>query len=292
MIPTAGTQPEKPMRPSPTRVWGLPMAPLTRAEAAEAVAALIDAGRPSYFITANTHYVMVSHGDPSLRRINEEAAFLLADGAPLVWASRWRRAPLPERVAGSDLIYDLCEQAAARGDRVFFLGGPLGVAQAAADRLEQRYPGLIVAGVACPPFRSLNDAEQADLIAQIRDARPDLLFVAFGQPKGERWIRQHLDEIEVSVCVQVGASFEFVAGSVRRAPRWVQRIGMEWAWRLGTDPVRLGPRYARNAAFLLRMVLGDLRRGPGPEPEPDSQTGAEFPSPSSGLTVPPARPHS
>ncbi|WP_152054279.1 WecB/TagA/CpsF family glycosyltransferase [Tautonia marina] len=281
------------MRPSPTRVWGLPLAPLSRSEAAEAVAALIDAGQPSYFITANAHYAMVSHGDPTLRAINEDAAFLLADGAPLVWASRWRRAPLPERVAGSDLIYDLCAQAAARGDRVFFLGGPPGVAQAAADRLQERYPGLIVAGVACPPFRPLSDTEQAALIGQIRDARPALLFVAFGQPKGERWIRQHLDELGVPVCVQVGASFEFVAGCVRRAPRWVQRIGMEWAWRIGTDPVRLGPRYARNAAFLLWMVLGDLRRGPGPEPEsrtPNTPPQLAEAGSSTGLTAPPAGP--
>jgi N-acetylglucosaminyldiphosphoundecaprenol N-acetyl-beta-D-mannosaminyltransferase len=281
------------MRPSPTRVWGLPLAPLSRPEAAEAVAALIDAGRAAYFITANAHYAMVSHGDPALRAINEEAAFLLADGAPLVWASRWRRAPLPERVAGSDLIYDLCSQAAGRGDRVFFLGGPPGVAQAAADRLQGRHPGLIVAGVACPPFRPLSDAEEAALIAQIRDARPALLFVAFGQPKGERWIREHLDELGVPACVQVGASFEFVAGRVRRAPRWVQRIGMEWAWRIGTDPLRLGPRYARNAAFLLRMVLGDLRRGPGPEPETEAAIApprmAEAGS-STGLAAPPAGP--
>ena len=280
------------MRPSPTRVWGLSLAPLSRPEAAEAVAALIDAGQPSYFITANAHYAMVSHGDPALRAINEDAAFLLADGAPLVWASRWRRAPLPERVAGSDLIYDLCAQAAARGDRVFFLGGPSGVAQAAADRLKERYPGLIVAGVACPPFRALSDSEQAALIGQIRDARPALLFVAFGQPKGERWIRQHLDVLGVPVCVQVGASFEFVAGCVRRAPRWVQRIGMEWAWRIGTDPRRLGPRYARNAAFLLRMVLNDLRRGPGPEPEcrtENTPQTAETGS-SAGLATPPAGP--
>lgn len=258
------------MPPPPCRVWGLPMAPLTRAGAAEAVAGLIEARRPSYFITANAHYAMVSHGDPALRRINEEAAFLLADGAPLVWASRWRREPLPERVAGSDLIYDLCEQAARLGHRTFFLGGPPGVAAAAADRLRLRYPALVVAGVECPPFRPLADPERAELIGRIRDARPDLLFVAFGQPKGERWIREHLDELGVPACVQVGASFEFVAGRVRRAPRWVQRVGLEWAWRIGTDPMRLGPRYARNAAFLLRMVLADLGRGRGPEPEPMS----------------------
>jgi N-acetylglucosaminyldiphosphoundecaprenol N-acetyl-beta-D-mannosaminyltransferase len=246
---------------------------MTRPEAAEAVAGLVAGGRPSYFITANAHYAMASHGEPALRALNERAAFILADGAPLVWASRWRRRPQPERVAGSDLFFDLCEQAARRGHRVFFLGGPPGVAEAAARRLEGLYPGLVVAGVCCPPFRPLSDEEQADLVAGIRDARPDLLLVAFGQPKGEHWIARHLRGLGVPACVQVGASLEFVAGRVRRAPRWVQRVGMEWAWRIGTDPIRLGPRYARNAAFLLWMALRDLRRGPVPEPEPEPEPG-------------------
>ena len=267
------------------RVWGLPMAPLSRVEAAQAVDSLIADGRPSYFITANAHYAMISHDDPSMRSINENAAFLLADGAPLVWASKWRKAPLPERVAGSDLIFDLCEQAASRGHRVFFLGGPPGVAEQAARRLEELYPGLIVAGISCPPFRPLTDLEKAEQVAEIRDSRADLLFVAFGQPKGERWIQEHLDTLGVPVCVQVGASLDFVAGRVRRAPRWVQKIGMEWAWRIGTDPFRLGPRYARNAAFLLRMALIDLRRGrvpeldPSPSPSaPETPGGALLPS--------------
>ncbi|QDV39627.1 WecB/TagA/CpsF family glycosyltransferase [Tautonia plasticadhaerens] len=260
------------MPPAPIRVWGLPLAPLTRPQAAEEVARLIADGRPSYFITANAHYAMVSDADPAMRPINESAAFILADGAPLVWASRWRRTPLPERVAGSDLIYDLCAQAAERGHRVSFLGGPPGVAEQASRTLARLYPGLTVAGVCCPPFRPLADDERAALVSEIRDARPDLLFVAFGQPKGERWIREHLEELGVPVCVQVGASLEFVAGRVRRAPRWVQRIGLEWAWRIGTDPARLAPRYARNAAFLLRKALADFRRGRAPEPDPGPES--------------------
>ena len=255
------------MTPEPTRVWGLPLCPLTQDEAVEAVATLVEGRRPSFFITANVHYAAVSHGTDDVRAINERAAFLLADGAPLVIASRWAGGrPLPERVAGSDLIYDLCELAADRGYRVYFLGGPEGVAAEAARRLEARYPGLIVAGTACPPFRPLTESEQAEQLAAIRDARPDLLFVAFGQPKGERWIDRHLDELGVPVAVQIGASLDFVAGRVRRAPRWVRRIGMEWAWRILTEPARLGPSYAADAAFLLRMVAADHLRGRRPGP--------------------------
>jgi len=275
------------MRRDDVRVWGLPLSPLRRSEAAEAVSALIAKGRPSYFITANLHYAMVSHGDPEMKAINEASAFLLADGAPLVWASRWRRSPLPERVAGSDLIYDLCERAAARGHRVFFLGGPPGAAEEASRRLAALYPGLIVAGVACPPFRPLSDDEHDALIASIRASRPDLLFVAFGQPKGERWIHRHRDELGVPACVQVGASLEFVAGRVARAPSWMRKGGLEWAFRIATDPARLGPRYARNAAFLLRMAVADFRRGRRPEVQPSLDfEPAEAPPPTATLHPP------
>lgn len=238
----------------PVRIWEIPFAPMTRPQAVKAVMALAEAGRPSYFITANLHYAMLTHQHPELGAVNERAAFVLADGAPIVWASRWQRTPLPERVAGSDLIFDLCAEAAARGLRPFLLGGAEGVADAAAQRLEALYPGLRIAGTACPPHRELAQEEFDRLIARIREARPDLLFVAYGQPKGELWIDRHLERLGVPVCVQVGASFDFVAGRVQRAPRWVQRLSMEWAYRLSLEPRRLGPRYAANALFLLRMI--------------------------------------
>ncbi len=242
----------------PAWVWGLPLAPWTREEAVEAVLALIEAGRPSFFITANLHYAMLSDRSAELRAVNARAAFLLADGAPLVWASRWRQTRLPERVAGSDLIFDLCAAASAKGLGVFLLGGPPGVAEEASRHLQERYPGLRVVGTACPPHRPLNVEEHSDLMAQIREARPDLLFVAFGQPKGELWIDQHREALEVPVSVQVGASLEFVTGRVRRAPRWMQRIGLEWAYRTWLEPRRLAPRYARNALFLLNRATRDL----------------------------------
>jgi N-acetylglucosaminyldiphosphoundecaprenol N-acetyl-beta-D-mannosaminyltransferase len=239
-------------------IWGVPFSPMTRAEAAETVMALVGAGRPSMFITANTHYTMLCHENPELRGVNSRAAFVLADGAPLVWASRWRSTPLPERVAGSDLIFDLCGLAEDRGYRPFLLGGEEGVAEAAARRLVARFPGLRIAGTACPSPVEVAARGGEDLIERIRDTRPDLLFAALGQPKGELWLDRHLDRLGVPVCVQIGASLDFIAGRVSRAPRWVQRLGMEWAYRMSLEPRRLGPRYARNARFLLEMVAGDL----------------------------------
>lgn len=244
-------------------VWGIPLAPLTLSQAVEAVVNLVEAGEPSFFITANTHYAMLTKNIPDLKVINVQAAFILADGAPLVWASRFKKSPLPERVAGSDLIFELCAVAARSGHRVFLLGGAEGVANEAAEALTQRYPGLRIVGTESPPFRALSAQEDAALRDRIRAARPDLLFVAFGQPKGEFWIARHYRSLGIPVCVQVGASLDFVAGRVRRAPRRLQKIGLEWAYRMYLEPSRLAPRYARNAWFLLSMVTHDLFQAVG-----------------------------
>ena len=222
-----------------TWVWGLALARLTLAETVAAVSALIEVRRPCYFITAPTHYAMLTEEHPDLREINTGAAFILADGAPLVWASHRSGFPLKERVAGSDLIFELSAEAARKGYRLFLLGGADGVAAEAGRRLCDRYPGLQVVGTECPPFRELTPEEQAALIERIRSAKTDILFVAFGQPKGERWIAQHLQKLDVPVCVQVAHSLDFAAERVRRAPRWMQKIGMEWAFRLGLEPRRL-----------------------------------------------------
>jgi N-acetylglucosaminyldiphosphoundecaprenol N-acetyl-beta-D-mannosaminyltransferase len=248
---------------NPVWVWGLPIAPMTRVEAAEAVVKLIEAGQPSFFITANAHYAMLTHEAPGLKAVNEQAAFVLADGAPLVWASRWKGRPIPERVAGSDLIIDLCARSAREGYRIFLLGGAAGVAEAATEALTRRFPGILIVGTESPPFRTLTDDEQVEMLARIRAARPHLLFVAFGQPKGESWIADNLEALEVPVCVQVGASLDFVAGRIRRAPRRLQQLGLEWAYRMWLEPSRLAPRYTRNALFLLNMVARDLVQGIG-----------------------------
>ena len=251
------------MTPTTSEVWGLPLAPLTRAGAVDRVEGLIRAGRPSFFITANLHYAMLTARVAGLDAVNRRAAFILADGAPLVVASRRTAGPVPERVAGSDLIYDLAERAAERGFGVFLLGGPPGVADEAARRLEARYPGLRIVGTACPTAAELVEPGVDTLIDRIRSARPDLLFVALGQPKGEFWIARHLDALGVPVVAQVGATLDFVAGRVRRAPRAVQRVGMEWAFRIYTDPLRLAPRYWQNARFLAAQLLRERRRRRG-----------------------------
>jgi N-acetylglucosaminyldiphosphoundecaprenol N-acetyl-beta-D-mannosaminyltransferase len=239
-------------------IWGLPLARLTCRQTVEAVERLIERGQPSFFITANLHYAMLSDRDPRLRTVNDRAAFLVADGMPLVWYARLTGRRMPERVTGADLIYLLCERAAQRGHRVFFLGAGPGVAEAAAAQLGRRYPGLHVVGTEAPVLEELSADQHAALIARIRQARPDLLLVAFGQPKGELWLAENCQAIGAPAAVQLGATFDFVVGRIPRAPRWLQRIGLEWLYRALREPRRLAPRYFRDAVFLVRAVLRDI----------------------------------
>lgn len=250
-------------RDGPARVLGLPLARLDRARLLEAVDDLIRSGGASYVITANLNYAMLTDRHPDLRPINAGAAFVVADGMPLVWMSRLRGTPLPGRVAGSDLVFDLSRLAAERGYGLFLLGAAPGVADRAAANLRARYPGLRVVGVESPPFREPTASEEAALIARIREARPDILIVCLGQPKGERWIARHVEALGVPLCIQLGASVDFAAGRVRRAPRWMQAAGLEWAFRLALEPRRLAGRYLSNGLFLLRHLIAGGRRERG-----------------------------
>src|SRR5436305_7239428 len=244
---------------TPVPVWGVPFAPLTLPEALDEAERLVRAGTPGYLITANLHYAMLTARDPRLAAVNRGAALIVADGMPLVWASRWRPTRLPERVAGADLVPALCERAAKCGFRVFLLGGAEGVAVRAAEVARERFPGLEVVGTLAPPFRELTPAEHGELVETVRRAKPDVLLVAFGQPKGELWVAEHYRELGVPLTVQVGASLDFLAGRVTRAPRWMQRVGLEWVYRLALEPGRLARRYAGNAWFALRMLARDAR---------------------------------
>ena len=247
----------KPVDFQPSHVCGLPLAPFTYSETLDQVDRLIAARRPCYFITANLHYAMLSRRDPRLGEVNRNAAFLVADGMPLIWYSRLGPRPLAERVAGSDLIYGLAERAARRGYRVFLLGGMPEVTRQTAENLCRRYPGLNLVGSETPMLDALSDQEHDALLERIKRTRPDLLLIAFGQPKGEIWMARHCAFLGVPVCVQLGASFDFVAGHVTRAPRWMQRSGTEWLYRIWQEPRRMIPRYFADAVFLAETVLRD-----------------------------------
>lgn len=241
-------------------VWGLSLTRITTDGLVDLVDRLIEIGRPSFFITANLHYARLAAQNSRLAEVNRRAAFLVADGMPLVWYSRWAGCPLPQRVTGADSIYRLCQRAAERGHRVFLLGGEGDVAQRAAENLRQLWPELEIVGIESPMLSELTADEHAALVRRINAAKPDLLFAALGQPKGELWLADNLDALGVPACVQIGATFDFVAGRVSRAPGWMQRTGAEWLYRIGQEPRRMVPRYFGDGVFLLKAVLGGLFR--------------------------------
>ncbi|TWT53738.1 putative N-acetylmannosaminyltransferase [Rubripirellula amarantea] len=241
-------------------VWDVPFDNVTLEEAVEKIGELIERDAPSYVITANLNYVMLHHRDAAMPEVTRDADLILADGQPIVWRSRIGEHPLPERVAGSEMIYTLAEMAAKKGWGIYFLGGMPGVGATAAEKLTKQFPGLKVAGVESPPYRELSELERASQAARIRESGAKLLLVAFGQPKGEKWIHENYAKLGVPVSIQLGASFDFIAGTATRAPRWCQKTGMEWGYRMMTDPKRLIPRYWSNATFLLTALIEDWKR--------------------------------
>ncbi|MFK8111423.1 MAG: WecB/TagA/CpsF family glycosyltransferase [Rubripirellula sp.] len=241
-------------------VWDVPFDHVTLEQAVDHIGQLIRRGTPSYVITANLNYVMLNQRESDMQQITQQADLILADGQPIVWRSKAGKNPLPERVAGSEMIYRLAEQASINGWGIYFLGGEPGVAENCANRLGEHYPGLVISGIESPPFRQLDAEEQAAQDQRIQDSGAKILLVAFGQPKGERWIHQNYQRLAVPVSIQLGASFDFIAGTAKRAPKIWQRLGMEWFYRMMSDPRRLVPRYANNAWFLLNALIEDWRR--------------------------------
>lgn len=246
-------------KPLPTtEVWGVPFAIATMDDAIELADQVIQAGKPEYFITANLNYLMLTEEHPELHQVNNRCFCFLADGNPIVWRSRLEPNPLPCRVAGSDMIIELARLSADKGYRIFFLGGAPGVAEAAANTLQSVLPELQIAGTYSPPFRQLSPQEHEQLLARIRDAKTDILLVAFGQPKGELWIYDNLHQLNVPLSIQLGASFDFLAGTAKRAPRLWQKIGCEWLYRAFSDPKRLLPRYGKNLMFLAGLMVHEI----------------------------------
>jgi N-acetylglucosaminyldiphosphoundecaprenol N-acetyl-beta-D-mannosaminyltransferase len=209
-----------------------------------------------YVCITGVHGIMESQRDEALRRIHNRAGLVTPDGMPLVWLSRLNGQSHVERVYGPDLMLACCERSVARGYRHFFYGGGEGVAQRLADRLCSRYPGLTIAGLYTPPFRPLSAAEDQAIVREINDAGPDIVWVGLSTPKQERWMDAHVRRLRAPVLIGVGAAFDFHAGLKKQAPRWMQRSGLEWLFRLGTEPRRLWRRYLRNnPAFVWDVLL-------------------------------------
>ena len=218
-----------------------------------------------YVVTPNVdHTVLLSHHQP-LQQAYREAAMVVADGAPLVAASRLLGRPLPGRVAGSDLVPRLLELAGATSTadagqplRVFLLGAGPGVAERAAHRIHLRYDGVKVVGVHSPPLGfETDELANAEALRRVVATAPDLLIVGLGAPKQELWVHQHADRLNAKVAICAGATIDFLAGEKQRSPLWMQRSGLEWLHRLISEPRRLAKRYLRDAIIFPRLVWNE-----------------------------------
>jgi N-acetylglucosaminyldiphosphoundecaprenol N-acetyl-beta-D-mannosaminyltransferase len=211
--------------------------------AVEQIDVFVRSGEPHQVVTVNLDFISIAHRDLNFRSTLNCADLAVPDGMPLVWLSRLKRAPLKERVAGVELVSESCRVVAERGGSAFLLGAGPGVAEAAARRLQSMHPGLRIAGTYSPSMGPLGPAENEHIIGLIQMAAPELLFVALGAPRQDLWIREHQPRLQVPVAMGVGCVFDLLAGSVRRAPPWMQRNGLEWAFRLSQEPQRLWRRY-------------------------------------------------
>jgi N-acetylglucosaminyldiphosphoundecaprenol N-acetyl-beta-D-mannosaminyltransferase len=227
-------------------------------------------GEHHYVCVTGVHGIMESQRDPHLRDVHNRSGLTTPDGMPLVWAGRAAGAHRMDRVYGPDLMLALCEMASARGISSYFYGGRPGVADRLAGRLQARYPGLRVAGTFAPSFRELSTAEDDQVVGLINQARPDVVWVGLGTPKQELWMAAHAPRLDASVLIGVGAAFDIHAGLLPQAPRWMQRSGLEWAFRLGHEPRRLWRRYAYNNP---RFVAGIARKPPRLVPAMPGQDG-------------------
>jgi len=239
----------------PIAILGVPFDNVTATQAIAAIEEMIASRRPHYLVTANVDFLVQAQTDIELRRILFDAHLVLCDGTPLLWASRLLGNPLPERVAGADLVPLLIQVAARRRYRLFFLGATPESSQAAVNNLQRHHKDLIIAGHYSPPFGKLLEMDHEEIKRRIAKAQPDLLFVSFGCPKQEKWIAMHYRALGVPVAAGVGATIDFLAGHVRRAPAWMQRSGSEWVFRLAQEPRRLFGRYAKDLWVFGRSLL-------------------------------------
>jgi N-acetylglucosaminyldiphosphoundecaprenol N-acetyl-beta-D-mannosaminyltransferase len=246
--------------PSRVRFGQLEVDAVTLAQALDGIAELIDRQKGGAVFTPNVDHVVKAEHHPDFRRAYSRADLCLADGTPLVWASRLLGMPLPEKVSGSDLVLPLMRLASERRWRVYLLGGKPGVAEEAGQKLTREL-GVTIVGTESPivsPDGTADSTEQT--LARLRAASPDLVLVAFGAPKQELWIDRFSDRIVPAVAIGVGGSLDFVAGQVRRAPAWISRAGLEWLFRLAQEPRRLWRRYLVEDPAFLVIVARSRRR--------------------------------
>ncbi|HZX08893.1 WecB/TagA/CpsF family glycosyltransferase [Kribbella sp.] len=221
----------------------------------------IERGERQLVCVSDMNALLHARADARLTEVYNTSGLTVPDGMPLVWAGKKAGFTEMDRVAGPDLLERVLAEAADRGWTQYFYGGANGVAEELRERFQERHPALKVVGVECPPYRAVTEAEDAATVARLNEARPDIVWVGLGAPKQERWMADHRDRLNAAILIGVGAAFDFHTGRLDRAPRWMQRAGLEWSYRLYKEPRRLWKRYVLG---IPRFLLGVLRHPPRP----------------------------
>ncbi|MGG7141936.1 WecB/TagA/CpsF family glycosyltransferase [Clostridium nigeriense] len=229
---------------------------LTMEEAVNKVDELIINKKPSYVVTPNVDHIVKLERDNEFQAVYKEADLILADGMPLIWIAKIKKNPIKEKVSGSDLFPEVCKLAAKKGYKIFILGAAEGVAAKAAENLEAKYMGLNVVGTYSPSYGFENKKNEIEkIVSMINMVKPDILAVGLGAPKQEKFLYKYRDKLNVPVSLAIGASIDFEAGNVSRAPEWMQKSGLEWSYRLFKEPKRMFKRYLVNDMKIFKLIF-------------------------------------
>lgn len=236
----------------PVKILGVPVHPLTMNESVAVLEEKLQKKEQAFVVTANAEIIMMCQQDKGYNNIvSEQADLVLPDGAGAVWAGRYLGNEVPERVAGFDLYNQLLKLSADKGYKAYFFGGAPGVAEAAKNKAEELYPGVQIVGCRNGYF---TEAEEEAIIKEINDAAPDMLFVALGAPKQEKWLVKYRNQLKPRVLMGIGGSFDVLAGKMERAPKWMQEASLEWAFRLYKQPSRF-MRMLALPKFVLKVIF-------------------------------------
>lgn len=228
---------------------------VTMNEALQIIDNLIIKKDCSYAVTPNMDHIVIIESDKEFEEIYEKADLIVTDGKPLIWISKMINKPIKEKISGSDLFPKMCKLAAEKGYSIFILGAAEGVADKAAENLCKKNPTLEIAGTYSPPIGFERSEEELTKIENlIKKSKPDILAVSLGSPKGEKFIYKHLHEYNIPLSISIGATIDFEAGNVKRAPRWMAENGLEWMFRITQDPARLIKRYWNDAIKIIPII--------------------------------------
>ena len=229
---------------------------LTMNETLNAIDDLIKKNQNAYVVTLNVDHIVQLERDSELRAVYDNASLILTDGKPLLWIAKLYKAPIKEKISGSDLFPKVCELATKKGYTMFFLGAAEGVAAKAAENLERKYKGLNVVGTYSPPFGFEKDEKEMNKIVEmIQKSKPQILIVGLGCPKQEKFIYHYCEKLGVPISFGLGASLDFEAGNIKRAPRWMANHGLEWLFRITQDPKRMAKRYLIDDRKILGLAI-------------------------------------